>query len=116
MSAVDRYVRHAKRFGIEGLFDAATRELHDRDLERLRQLLVREGVKVPNRPRKPNDDGAKALQNRGRKDTGQDDSPEGVPGRTCAVCGRGLGGKHWHSKTCSARCRVALHRRHGGAS
>lgn len=109
MNSLDRYVRHAKRFGIEGLFESAAEELHDRDLERLRDLLVREGLKVPNRPRKPNGDGAKALQNQGPKATGQD----GLPDRRCAVCGKGLGGKRWHARTCGTKCRVALHRRSG---
>jgi hypothetical protein len=40
---------------------------------------------------------------------GPDDDPDLE--RTCEVCGGTLAGKRRHAKTCSTRCRVALHRR-----
>ena len=37
------YVRHAKRFGIEGILEAAEQELSEQDVERLRHLLAKRG-------------------------------------------------------------------------
>lgn len=79
--AIGRYVEHAH--GVEGVIEAAATELDEWALERLRADL-RPFHHVP----------AESV----------------TSARICAVCGRGLGGRYRHAKTCSPRCRKALSR------
>jgi hypothetical protein len=110
---ISRYLDHARRFGVDGVLEAAAGELGDRELQRLRGLLLKSEANVPNRPRDPNGHGAKVGPNRLSGTAGPTDTESVTSARICAVCGRGLGGRHWHAKTCSPRCRKALQRRGG---
>lgn len=111
---VERYVRHARKFGVEGLAEVAVADLDDRQLERLRkQLLADLGQRVVFRKSAENLPQAKGeTVTQTTAATTTQVPPETVtPARKCVICGKGLGGRHSQTKTCSPRCRVALHRR-----
>jgi hypothetical protein len=52
-----------------------------------------------------------ALQ-KDRRATSLGSYKERFPAKKCAVCGRSFLAARSDAKTCSGRCRVALHRRH----
>ena len=118
---VRRYFEHARRYGIEGVLETAAEELGEHQLERLRgQLLDKLGIrsKRPQTTPPPQPESVTKTRNRPivhptpeRVQTGRPVQIES--GRKCAICGKGLGGRHSHAKTCSTRCRVALHRAGG---
>lgn len=108
---VKRYLNHARLYGMEGVREAAVGDLDDRQLERLRQQLLDQlGIRVwfPRNPLCPR---AKSVRESGDSMNGSP-APESVAsGRKCAICGKGLGGRHSHANTCSPAHRVELHRR-----
>jgi hypothetical protein len=110
---VRRYLEHARRFGIGGVIEAAATELDERQLERLRgQLLDKLGIRVK-LPSNPPSDKGKSVTKGGDATNGSRAAETVTAARRCSVCGRGLGGRHSHAKTCSPRCRKQLQRQGG---
>jgi hypothetical protein len=72
-------------------------------LARPRAPLVRQPPLTASRPRERQAGRARSTR------AGPDDDPHLE--RRCEACGASLAGKRRHAKTCSDRCRVALHRR-----
>lgn len=98
---VERYVDHARRFGVEGVKEAALGDLDERELERLRrQLLDQLGLRVRFTQ--------SALPAPGKSVT---NAP--LQDMTCVVCRTPLDGRRRHARTCSLRCRKRLQRRGG---